>query len=357
MLSGTGQCPNDPTMPATVCLCVLCGLPASGKSSLVQAASAQISKQGWGTFIISYDHLIAEEAFDFSSGDSLSKGQTRWKQHRQAVLTCLESFLQDPQAPSPCRTEGNVWECFSQAVEQQQILPALRRSSSQPPRIAVLLDDNFYYQSMRYEVYQLARKYSTGFCQLYLHCPLEVCLSRNQDRGQPVPDEIIVEMSKRIEPPNAQKNQWEQSSLTLISTDITDTDIQKLLQLMSSALENPLSPFQDDSEQRAADREHCASSVVHQADQACRRLVSQAMLTARESKASSEVLRVLAKDLSEQKGHFLQELRRHVLHELPVSEGETVDVERVVSRALTVFQQQRDDVLERHGIGTGATTA
>ncbi|KAL7869659.1 hypothetical protein AOLI_G00136470 [Acnodon oligacanthus] len=339
-------------MPATVCLCVLCGLPASGKSSLVQVASAQISKQGWGTFIISYDQIIAEEAFDFSPADSLSKGQTRWKQHRQAVLTCLESFLQDPQAPSPCQTEGNVWERFSQAIS-----PALHKSSSQPSRIAVLLDDNFYYQSMRYEVYQLARKYSTGFCQVYLHCPVEVCLSRNQDRGQPVPDEVIVEMSKRIEPPNAQKNHWEQSSLTLTSTDITDTDIQKLFQLMFSALENPLSPFQDDSEQRLADRERCASSVVHQADQACRRLVSQAMLTARESKASSEVLRVLAKDLNEQKGHFLQELRRHILHELPVSEGEPVDVERVVSRALAVFQQQRDDVLKRHCISTRARTA
>ena len=63
-------------MPAAVCLCVLCGLPASGKSSLVQVAAALIRKQGWGAFIISYDQLIAEEAFDFRPGveDHLPKG-------------------------------------------------------------------------------------------------------------------------------------------------------------------------------------------------------------------------------------------------------------------------------------------
>lgn len=54
-------------MPVAVCVCVLCGLPASGKSSLAQKVSAQIQKQGWGTFILSYDRLITEDAFDFST--------------------------------------------------------------------------------------------------------------------------------------------------------------------------------------------------------------------------------------------------------------------------------------------------
>ncbi|XP_007260982.3 L-seryl-tRNA(Sec) kinase isoform X1 [Astyanax mexicanus] len=345
-------------MPAAVCLCVLCGLPASGKSSLAQVVSSELHMQGWRTLILSYDQLISEDAFDFSTAvvdeDGVSRGQTRWRQHRQAVLSCVESFLQDSDAPGHCRIEKGVWERFSQAIQQQKILQALQKSTPQP--VAVLLDDNFYYQSMRYEVYQLARKYSTGFCQVYLHCPVEVCLSRNLDRGRPVPDEVIVEMSKRMESPNAAKNNWEETSLTLNSTDFTNAHIQSLLQLMSSALKNPLSPVQDDSEQKEADRERCASSVVHQADQACRRLVSQAMVRARENKASSEVLRVLARDLSEQKTRFLQDLRRHVLHELPVSEGEAVDVERVVSRALTVFQQQREEVLQRHGVSSTRTT-
>ncbi|XP_007260983.3 L-seryl-tRNA(Sec) kinase isoform X2 [Astyanax mexicanus] len=344
-------------MPAAVCLCVLCGLPASGKSSLAQVVSSELHMQGWRTLILSYDQLISEDAFDFSTAvvdeDGVSRG-TRWRQHRQAVLSCVESFLQDSDAPGHCRIEKGVWERFSQAIQQQKILQALQKSTPQP--VAVLLDDNFYYQSMRYEVYQLARKYSTGFCQVYLHCPVEVCLSRNLDRGRPVPDEVIVEMSKRMESPNAAKNNWEETSLTLNSTDFTNAHIQSLLQLMSSALKNPLSPVQDDSEQKEADRERCASSVVHQADQACRRLVSQAMVRARENKASSEVLRVLARDLSEQKTRFLQDLRRHVLHELPVSEGEAVDVERVVSRALTVFQQQREEVLQRHGVSSTRTT-
>uniref|UniRef100_A0A4W4H347 Phosphoseryl-tRNA kinase n=1 Tax=Electrophorus electricus TaxID=8005 RepID=A0A4W4H347_ELEEL len=331
-----------------MCLCVLCGLPGSGKSRLAQAVHGYIQKQGWRTLILSYDELIPENAFD------LNTSQTRWKQHRQVVLSCLESFLQDPGAPSPCHSDGGVQEHFNQAVEQQEVLVTLQ-NTSQPARLVLLLDDNFYYQSMRYEVYQLARKYSISFCQVYLHCPVEVCFYRNQDRGLPVSDEIIMEMSKRIEPPNTAKNHWEKSSLTLNSTeDITDITIQKLLQLFTSALENPLSPVEDDSEQREADREQCASSVMHQADRACRRLVTQTMQMARVNNMSHEVLSALASDLSKQKGCFLRELRRHVLQELPSHKGELVDVEWLVSRAVGMFEQERDVILQRHGIGTRA---
>ncbi|XP_076855931.1 L-seryl-tRNA(Sec) kinase isoform X2 [Brachyhypopomus gauderio] len=280
--------------------------------------------------------------------------QTRWKHHRQLVLACLESFLQDPGAPRPGQPEGGLWERFILAVHQQDVRSALQ-NSSQPARLVLLLDDNFYYQSMRYEVYQLARKYSVGFCQVYLHCPVEECLHRNQARGLPVSDETIIEMSKRIEPPNRAKNHWEQNTLTLSSTeDFTDTNIQNLLLLLSTAMENPLSPVQDDSAQREADREQCASSVVHQADQACRRLVAQTMQLARENKVSREVLSGLARDLSEQKGRFLQELRRHVLQGPPSRVGEPLDVERLVSRAMGAFEQEIDDVLQRHAIDSRA---
>lgn len=85
------------------------------------------------------------------------------------------------------------------------------------------------------------------------------------------------------------------------------------MELISVALDNPLSPAEDNSEQKVccsfshlwngsqswkvemwtisqkcivlmlqeADRLKCATSVVHQADQACRRLISEAMKAAR----------------------------------------------------------------------------
>lgn len=60
---------------------------------------------------------------------------------------------------------------------------------------------------------------SLGFCQVYLQCNLETCISRNQSRSEPIPTEVILEMAKRLESPNPQKNSWETNSVLLTTTD------------------------------------------------------------------------------------------------------------------------------------------
>ncbi|XP_053496088.1 L-seryl-tRNA(Sec) kinase-like isoform X1 [Ictalurus furcatus] len=345
---------------ARACVCVLCGLPAVGKSTLTHLLSDHLHTLGWRTFIISYDELIPEEAFHFTTpereedeDEEKSKEQAGWKQHRQAVLECVDSFLQELSADRPhthtAGGTGSVCEHFKEAMEKQQILPVLQNTHSGPQRLALLLDDNFYYHSMRYGVYQLARKHSVGFCEVYLHCPLEVCLHRNGVRGQPVPDDVITEMANRMEPPNTVKNQWEKNSVTVDNTHtVTHTHLQEMLQVISSAVENPLSPVQDDSEQREADRQRCACSVVHQVDQVCRRLVSQAMVTARACSQSGEEMKALARELSEEKSRFLQELRAQVLQQL--GQDECVCVEHVVNIATDTFTRRTHVTMQRRGV-------
>ncbi|MCJ8738861.1 hypothetical protein PDJAM_G00040610 [Pangasius djambal] len=261
--------------------------------------------------------------------------QAGWKQYRQAVLECVDGFLQELSADTPHTHTaggggggggtGSVCERFKQAMEKQQILPVLQNTHSEPQRLVLLLDDNFYYHSMRYRVHQLARRHAVGFCEVYLHCPLEVCLHRNRVRGQPVSDDVITEMSNRMEPPNTEKNQWEKNSVTV---DSTHTE---------------------------ADRQRCACSVVHQVDQVCRRLVSQAMLTARACTRSGEELKALARELSDEKTRFLQELRAQVLQQL--GQDECVCVERVVHVATDTFTRRTRVTMERHGVGVHATSS
>lgn len=54
-----------------------------------------------------------------------------------------------------------------------------------------------------------------GFCQLFLDCQVEVCLQRNCQRMQPLPEETIHAMVQKIEVPNPEKYTWEQNSLIL----------------------------------------------------------------------------------------------------------------------------------------------
>lgn len=84
---------------------------------------------------------------------------TEWKLHRQAVLRCIEQFLEKPQVlaelPSSCQINKAAWERCVQALLWPE---ALNCSQAERAPLLLLLDDNFYYPSMRYEVYQLARK-------------------------------------------------------------------------------------------------------------------------------------------------------------------------------------------------------
>ncbi|XP_053197394.1 L-seryl-tRNA(Sec) kinase-like [Scomber japonicus] len=336
---------------APACLCVLCGLPAAGKSTLSRTVCSTAAKRGWRSTVVSYDDLIPEHAFQAKvSGedDKLQEMHTEWRLHRQAVLQCIEQFLKKPEVlvvpptGSSCQINSAAWERCIQALLKHETSD---HSQADRAPLIFLLDDNFYYPSMRYEVFQLARKYSLGFCQVYLQCDLESCISRNQSRSEPIPSEVILEMAKRMEPPNPQRNSWETNSILLNTTEnIPTCDIQRVMELISSALNNPLSPVEDNTEQKEADRQKCANSVVHQADQTCRRLISEAMKTARESQVPPNRMRSLATQLNESKARFLHNLRKQFLQEVPFSE-EDIDVERVVKRAVDVFDNDKNELL------------
>ncbi|XP_060951207.1 L-seryl-tRNA(Sec) kinase-like [Limanda limanda] len=330
------------------CLCVLCGLPAAGKSSLGLTLLSTAAQLGWRATVLPYDDLIPGKAFHPRVEEEEEDGamHTEWKSHRQAVLQCIELFLKTPdvsaELPSGRQIKAAAWErCVRVLLRPEG--PVVPSQADRAP-LLFLLDDNFYYQSMRYEVFQLARKYSLGFCQVYLHCDVESCISRNQRRPEPVPTEVILEMGKRLEPPNPQKNSWETQSISLHTTDnLSKLDIQRVTELISSALRNPLSPLEDNTEQKEADRLKCATSVVHQADQACRRLISEAMRTARENRVSSEQMRSLASQLNESKATFLRRLREQLLQDPSFSQEE--DVERVVKSAVDVFDREKKEIL------------
>lgn len=51
------------TVRAPVCLCVLCGLPAAGKSTLARRIAGTAAELGWRAAVVPYDELIPEQAF------------------------------------------------------------------------------------------------------------------------------------------------------------------------------------------------------------------------------------------------------------------------------------------------------
>uniref|UniRef100_H2TRI0 Phosphoseryl-tRNA kinase n=1 Tax=Takifugu rubripes TaxID=31033 RepID=H2TRI0_TAKRU len=322
-----GQC------RAPACLCVLCGLPAAGKSTLAGEVLRTAALAGWRSAVIPYDDLIPDHAFQAKEMDGVVKLQ------ESVILLC-------PNMPNSCQINRAAWE---QCI---QTLPQPRVSDASHKPLIFLMDDNFYYSSMRYEVHQLARKYSLGFCQVYLHCDLELCISRNEKRSQPVQAKVIREMEMRLEPPNPEKNVWEKNSISLTCVCLLS---QRVMELISTALCNPLSPVEDNTVQSEADRLKCATNMLHQADRTCRRLISEAMKTAGgqlnnlitfflENGVSSGHMRTLSAQLSESKATFLRDLRR-VFQEAPVPQEDDMDIEGMVKRAVDVFDHKRKEIL------------
>ncbi|KAM5141083.1 L-seryl-tRNA(Sec) kinase [Mantella aurantiaca] len=313
-------------------LCLLCGLPGAGKSTL--AAALRQKERPFAIVVLSYDDVLAEEAFE---GESLRQSrvvscqssepggseQSPWKQCRQHLLHCLEillvSLFSGSLLQAPDDVSDAVWKRFCRCLACQGLISAsssnsgFRSFSINPMRLPLylILDDNFYYQSMRYELYQLARKYSLGFCQLYLQCSAESCLRRNEGRPHPVMDKTILLMEKKIEMPNPEKNTWEENSLVLDSSGGCIADDTRITELLNRALENPVRPPDDDIEQREQDREICAANLLHQADQTLRRLISETMQTVKGFVAGQD-MKIIARELQCVKSKALEGLRQRI---------------------------------------------
>ncbi|XP_066476954.1 L-seryl-tRNA(Sec) kinase isoform X2 [Tiliqua scincoides] len=310
------------------------------------------------TFKRGLDKFLEERSMTaavFKFAGSLNPAMPPWRLYRRELLLYLEHFLQTllkglSYSPPPNRME-KTWDSFVCCLKEQGLIFPEDSASHQYiiditllSPIYFILDDNFYYRSMRYEVYQLARQYTLGFCQLFLDCQVEVCLERNSQRTQPLPEETIYTMRQKIEVPSPEKYAWEQNSIILKSMEDAFEDNLQVFSLLSTALENPVKPLEDNTELKERDRNICATSFLHQADQAVRRVVSQTMKSAKEKNFNPHMMKTLAEELNKQKVEFLEELRQKANEKnLCCPQNNKFDI-----NIMSLFSQQAEDIFKKY---------
>ena len=171
-----------------VCLLVLCGVPASGKSTLSEhlyrlqhdeTHPASVNQY----LVIHYDDVIAADT-------------EHMRHDRAALLLEVERLIGRVQSGSS--GDGDVpplcrYRCHLSGLD------------ADPRPVCIVLDDNMYYRSMRYEVYSAARRQRCSYVVCHLDADLPAALERNRSRlrGARIPDEVVQRMQEKLEAPPA----------------------------------------------------------------------------------------------------------------------------------------------------------
>ncbi|XP_034663926.1 L-seryl-tRNA(Sec) kinase [Drosophila subobscura] len=178
-------------MPAKICLLALIGLPGAGKSALSNwvLTNKQGSLNTCQIVYLCYDDYINTRA------------EVSYREQRMVILNILEQLILYIQGAAD--------------YPPQVRRPTINRSNCD---YLILCDDNFYYSSMRYKLYQLCCTYGCIYSQIYIATPLACCLHANSARGSDcVPELVVRKMNDRLEPPG--HDAWECNSLTLPNFD------------------------------------------------------------------------------------------------------------------------------------------
>jgi tRNA uridine 5-carbamoylmethylation protein Kti12 len=134
---------SRPSKPSGALIVVLCGLPAAGKSTLAAVLFEQAAKRLQNdvrVIIVSFDavheQVVSEQKSDATSAPTFDPAI--WKQSRSKAFENLEREL-----------DGKI----SGSGSDSKTDSALRM---------LIVDDNMQYRSMRYAIFQLARKRKSG---------------------------------------------------------------------------------------------------------------------------------------------------------------------------------------------------
>lgn len=236
----------------SIIICV-CGLPGSGKtffSKQICSNNTDLSRKTSLELVhIEFDEIVDPTCFD----------QDRWKEERRKVWNDVNKCFH--------RSLMNGFDIFkndSSLIER--ILSLLKTGKN----IGLVIDDNFFYRSMRHEYYQLAKLYGSSYMQIFLNPSLEICMERNFLRVNPISKEIIKKMSQNFEWAS-HNSSWEK--YTLESKVIND---KQFLNTLEIALQNPFKDTSDeDNKLKEESRRINKNSLLHQADNILRNLVSE----------------------------------------------------------------------------------
>lgn len=194
-------------------LLALCGLPASGKTTLAKAVQSKLGPRA-KVQIVSTDE---------------------WRDQR-------------------------YYSEFSPEKEHEVREAALERVTQMLARgLSVIHDDTNYYSSMRHELREAAKTQQYAFAVVFVSTPLETCLRWNRGRKAALPEHVIARIDSNFDRPG-DRYAWDAAiavvDLSEVSVDDAAMQVIQKLRALSPIVEQPSQPLvTDDSAIDLATRE------------------------------------------------------------------------------------------------------
>ncbi|MGV9206237.1 MAG: AAA family ATPase, partial [Promethearchaeia archaeon] len=86
----------------------------------------------------------------------------------------------------------------------------------------VISDDLNYYTSMRHDLKLIADKLKKKHFIIHINTPLETCLGWNKERGEPIPNYLIKEISQKFD--SFTNYSWEEPIMTVNMKQVQDLE-------------------------------------------------------------------------------------------------------------------------------------
>ncbi|XP_053672718.1 L-seryl-tRNA(Sec) kinase [Anopheles nili] len=273
-----------------ICLNVLVGIPASGKTTYCQQVVA-LPDRKFRVVHVCYDSFIQIDV----SYDKFRDEAGLYKTRRRTLLSHIEAIVIALQENDSCKIEELLSD-WKREFQQPLNIPRELESSD----TVFLIDDNNYYRSMRIEWLKMARKYALGFFETYFSIPLSLAEHRNRHRGSLINQDVINRMYTRLEKPCGKLYRWEQNFISIVNTVDLDIIVEKIHHCFDNpqhavAAELKLGPM--------------AQSKVHLLDNMLRKAVSSKVAESKDCGMSREELQCYATMLQKRKKSILEQIR------------------------------------------------
>ncbi|CAF3046437.1 unnamed protein product [Rotaria sp. Silwood2] len=224
------------------CIILICGPPACLKSTLIEILQLICNHH----HIINLEYLCIkkiyeifnrkkqENQYNFLSFDDLFFGyendiienESNWKLYRLLIANEIENYIL-----------SNVEKhSLINLKYSSQILNRLYQSLNNLNHNSILIiEDNFYYSSMRHRYHQIAQRVQIGFAIIHLYSNISIALQRNQKR----------EISKRVSNISIENiySKYDLSNDDLIidttNQGLTSEHLHRILQRIEQACNEP----------------------------------------------------------------------------------------------------------------------